>query len=285
MLNPLSMIGNGCNVRVSAECSNAGSSRPISHSYRQSRNGMIPSNFRCSAHEITRSEEMPLSQQPVNAVGNSSFHKDLSTLQPHICKDSTDGFELGNNFFGSIVYPYQENTITMQTASQALYFDPLSEDSLTGSPAICTEATPGGPKTTVPLSVGAQFQTQGQNDPASAGDESFVPPLIIGYPRFSPTLYPRSNLHGINIQHVLVSEDPEQFYAPDKTRKHVIDVPSHFLPENTWCYTFEESRANPTQCWPPSPLRIRWKLALQHLHGKEQLVRCRSSATICYIKR
>lgn len=274
MLNPLSMVGNGSNVRVSPEYSNAAPSPPISRSYRQPSNGITPSNSRCSAPEIATSEEIPLSQQLVNAVGNYSFHKDPSMLQPYIY-DSLD----------PVGYPYQEDAINAQTAPQARTFDPLYKDSLTGSPANYMQAIPGGPKTRIPLSVEARFQTLVQNNPASAGEESSVPPLIMGYPSFSPTFHPENNLHGIGIQHVLGSEDFEQIYTPNKARKHLVGVPSPSLPGNTWCYTSEESRATPTQCSPPSPLRIRWKLALQHLQGKELLVRCRSSATICSIKR
>lgn len=278
------MVGNGSNVRVSPEYSNLAPSQPIIQSYHQPGNGITLSNSGCSAHDIATLDEINLSQQLVNAVGNSSFHNDVSTPQPHIFEDSTDAFEPGNNFFVPIAYPYQEDTINAQTVPRARYLDPLSENSLTGSPARHMQAIPGGPKTGFQLSVGAPFQTPGQNNLASAGDESSVPPLVIEYPRYSPNPHPRNNIHGINIQHVLGSEEFEQIHAPSKT-KHLVDVPSPFLPGYTWCYPSEESRATSTQCSPPFPLRIWWKLALPHLQGKELLVRCRSSATTCYMKR
>lgn len=279
MLNPLS-VGN---VRVSAEYSNAAPLQPTFQSYRQPGNSITPGNPRCSAHEIVTSEEISLSPQLVNAVGNSSFHHDLSTLQPHICEDSTDGFE-GNIFFDPIDYPYQEDTIHAQNLPQARYFGPLSENFLTGSPARFMQAIPGRPKTRAQLSVGALFHTPGPNNLASAGDESSVPPLVMGYQMFSPNFHPGNNLHGINTPHVIGSEEFEQFYSPDKMEKHLVGVPSPFLPRNSRRYTSEESRATSTQCSPPSPLKIWWNLALQHLQGKELLVRCRSSATISCTK-
>lgn len=216
----------------------------------------------------------------MNAVGNSSFSNDLSTLQPQICEDPTDGFELGNNFFDPNIYPYQQYTNNAQTVPPAGYFDSLSENSLTESPARYMQVIPGEPKTGVQLSVRAPLHTPCQNDPASAGDESFVPTLVMGYPRFSPTLHPGNDLYGINIQHVINGEKLEKIHASNKTREHLIGVPSPSLLGNTWCYTSEKSQATFTQCSPPSPLRIWWKLALQHLQGKELLVRCRNSATI-----
>lgn len=278
------MVGNGSNVRVSPGYSNPAPSKPIIQSYCQPGNGITLNNSRCSAHNIATLDEISLSQQLVNVVGNSSFHNDVSTLQPHIFEDSTFGFEPGNISFEPIAYRYREDAINAQTVPQAGYLDPLSENSLTGSPARCMQAMPVGPKTRFQLSVGALFQTPGQNNQASAGDESSVPPLVIGYPRFSPNPHPRNNFHGINIQHVVSSEEFEQIHAPSKT-KDLVDVPSPCLPGCTWCYTSEESRATSTQCSPPSPLRIWWKLALPHLQGKELLVRCRSSATTCYMKR
>lgn len=285
MLDPFSMVGNGSNVRGSPVYSNPAPSQPIIQSYRRPGNGVTLSNSGCNAHDIATLDEIKLSQQLVNAVGNSSFHNDVVSMpQPHISGDPTDGFEPGNNFFNPIAYPYQEDTINEQTVPQARYLDPLFENSLTESPARYMQAIPGGPKTGFQLSVGAPFQTPGQNNLASPGDESSVPPLVIGYRRFSPNPHLRNNLHGINIQHVLDSEEIEQIHAQSKT-KHVVGVPSPFLPRYTWCYTSEESGATSTQCSPPSPLRIWWKLAFPHLQGKELLVRCRSSARTCYMKR
>lgn len=216
----------------------------------------------------------------MNAAGNSLFSNDLSTLQSQICEDPTDGFELGNNLFDPNTYPHQQYTNNAQTVPLARYFDSLSENSLTESPARYMQVIPGGPKTRVQLSVGAPLHTPGQNNLASADDESFVPTLVMGYPRFSPTLHPGNNPYGINIQHVINGEKSEKIHALNKTRKYLTGVPSPSLLENTWCYTSEESRATFTQCSPPSPLKIWWKLALQHLQGKELLVRCRNSAMI-----
>lgn len=282
MFDPLSMVGNGSNFRLSPGYSNPAPSKPIIQSYRQPGDGITLSNSRCSAHDIQTLDKIRLSQQLVNAVGSSSFHNDVSTLQPHIFEDLPFGFEPDNSF-DPIAYSYQEDAITAQTVPQARYLDPF-ENSLTGSPARCMQAIPVGPKTRFQLSVGAPFQTPGQNNLASAGDESSIPPLVIGYPRLSPNPNPSNNVHGINIQHVLGSEEFEQIHAPSKT-KDLVDVPSPCIPGCTWCYTSEESRATPTQCSPPSPLRIWWKLALPHLQGKELLVRCRSSAMTCYMKR
>lgn len=280
MLDPFSMVGNGFNVRVSPEYSNPAPLQPIVQSYRQPGNGVTLSNSGCSAHDIATLDEITLSQHLVNAVGNSPFHNVVSMPQPHISADPTDGFNPGNNFFDPITYPYQEGTINAQTVPQARYLDTF-ENSLTGSPARHMQAIPGGPETGFQLSVEAPFQTPVQNNLASAGDESSVPPLVIGYQRFSP---PRNNLHGINIQHVLDSEEIEQIHAPIKT-KHVVGVPSPFLPRYKWCYTSGESRATSTQSSPPFPLRIWWTLAFPHLQEKELLVRCRSSARTCYMKR
>lgn len=276
---PFSIVGHGSNVRVSLEYSNPEPSEPIVQSYRQPGNGVTLSNSGCIAHDIATLDEITLSQHLVNAVSNSSFHNVVSMPQPHISADPTDGFDPGNYFSDPITYSYQEGSINAQTIPQASYLDTF-ENSLTGSPARYMQAIAGGPKTGFQLSVEAPFQTPVQNNLASAGDESSVPPLVIEYQRFSPL---GNNLHGINIQHVLDSEEIEQIHAPIKT-KHVFSVPSHFLPRYKWCYASGESRATSTQSSPPFPLRIWWNLAFPHLQEKELLVRCRSSARICYMK-
>lgn len=279
MLDPFSMVGNGSNVRLSPEYSNPAPLQPIIQSNRRPGNGVTLSNSGYSTYDIATLDEINLSQHLVNAVGNSSFHNDVSMPQPHISADPTDGFEPGNNYFDPITYPYQEGTINAQTVPQARYLDPF-ENSLTGSPARYMQAIPGGPKTGFHHSVGAPFKTPVQNNLASADDEPVVPPVVIEYRRFSPNPHLRNDFHGINID----SEEMEQIHAPIKT-KHVVGVPSPFLPSYKWCYTSGESRATSTQCSPPSPLRIWWKLAFPHLQGKELLVRCRSSARTCYMKR
>lgn len=246
------MVGNSY-VRVSAEYPNSAPPQPLLQSYGHPGHSVTLSNPGCAP-------------------------------QPHIFEDSTDEFEAGNKFFDPIAYSYKEDTIGAQTVPQTIYLDQFSENSLTGSRTRYMQAMPGGPTAGSQLSVAAPFQTPGQNNLASVGDEWSVTPSVIGHRRFSPNPHPKDNLHGINIQHVLGSEEFEQLHSPSKT-KHLVGVPSPFLPGYTWRYTSEESLATPIQCWPPFPLRIWWKLALQHLQGKELLVRCRSSAVTYYMKR
>lgn len=284
MLNPLSMVGNGSSARVSPGYSNPGPSQPIIQSYRQPGNGINLSNSGCSAHDIATWDETNLSQQLVDVVGNSSFQNNVSTPQPHIFEDSTDGFVPANNLFDPIAYPYQGDTLNAQTVPLARYLDPLSENSLTGSPAGHMQAIPGGPKTGFLLSVGAPFRTPGQNNLASAGDELSVHPLVIGYPRFSPNPHPRNNLHRRNIQHVLGIEEFEHTDVPGKT-KHLVNVLSLFPPGCTCCYTSEKSQATSTQCSPPSPPENLVETGSPIPSRERAVVRCRSSATTCYMKR
>lgn len=278
------MVGNGFTVRVSPEYSNSAPPQPIIQSYRHPGHGVTLSNSGCSAHGIATLDKIELSQQLVNVGNNSSFHHDATTPQPHIFEDPTDGFEPEDKFFDPIAYSYKEDTTGAQTVPQPGYLDQLSENSLTGSRARCMQAIPGGTTTGFQHSVGAPFQTPGQNNLASVGDESAVIPLVIGHRMYLPNPHPEDSLHGINIQHVLGSEEFRKIYSPSKT-KHLVGVPSPFLPGLNCRYTSEETRASSKQSSPPFPLRIRWKLALLHLQGKELLVRCRCSTTIYYMKR
>lgn len=276
------MVGNTYD-RVSSEYSYPIPPQPIIQSYGHPGHSVTLSNPGYSTHDFATLDKIDLSQRLVNAVNNSSFHHDASTPQPHIFEDPTDGFEARNKFFDPIAYSYTEHTIGAQSEPQAIYLDQFSENSLPGSRARYMQAIPDGPTTGFQLPVGAPFQTPGQNNLASVDDEWSVTPSVIGHWRFSPNPHPNDNLHGINIQHVLGSEEFEQVHSPSKP-KHLVGVPSPFIPGYTSRYTSEESRATSIECWPPSPLRIWRKLALQPLQGK-LLVRCRSSAVTYYMKR
>lgn len=249
MFNPLSMFGNDSNVRVSPDYSNSAPSRPI-QSFRRPGNGITPSNFRRSAHDIATPEDMPLSPEFVNAVVRASFHNDFSTLQSQMCEVSTDDSQLGNDFSDPIGHVYQEDTINPRTVPLAGCLGPLFDSSLTGpAPRYMT----GRPKTWVQRSVGAQFHTPGQKDPASAGDESSVPALVMGYPKLSQTILPGKNPHRTAFQNVISSEESEQINVQYKTRDHLVGASSPLFPENIWCFLSEELTAASTQCSPPSP--------------------------------
>ena len=250
MFNPLSMFRNDSSVRVSPDYSKPDTpSRPI-QSFHRPRNGITPSNFRPSAHDIATPEEMPLNPEFVNAIVRASFHNNFSTLQSQTCEVSTDDFQLGNDFSDPIGHVYQEDTINARTVPLAGCFDPLFDSSLTGpAPGYMI----GRPKTWVQRSVGARFHTPGQKNPASAGDESSVPALVMGYPKLSPTILPGKNPHRTTFQNAISSEEFEPINAQYKTRNHVVGASSPLIPENTFYFLSEELSAASTQCSPPSP--------------------------------
>lgn len=247
MLNPISMVGNGFNVRVSGNYSNAAPSQQITRSFCQPGNGITPSNCSCSPHGIAMADEIPLDQHFLNAVGHSSVHEGISTL-PQIYGISTNDFQHRNIFRDPVGIVYQADTMNEQTLPQEGYFVPF-ETPPTGSAARYMPTMPGGPKTRVQRSVGARLHTPGQKNLASSGDEWSVPALIMGHPSLPPIVHPGNNLHGTNFQDVMSSEEVEQINAPYKKRKHS----SPLLPGNAWCSSFEESGTASTQCSPPSP--------------------------------
>lgn len=251
MFNPLSMVGNCSNVRVSAGYYNAAPSRLVIQSSRPPGNDITPSNFCCSAHDIA-TPEMPLDPQFVNIVDHSPFHNDLSTLQSQMYGASTDGVHPGNDFSDSIDCVYQKDTINPRNVPQPGFFGPF-DNSLAGSTPRFITAIPGRTETWVQHSVGARFHTSGQKYPASAGDESSVPALLMGYPMLPPALLPGKDPHRITLQNVMNSEESEQINTPYKTGKHLFDASSPLLPENTWYFLSEKSPAAYTQCSPPFP--------------------------------
>lgn len=240
------MVGNGSNVRVSADYSNTAPSQPTIQSFRQPGNGMTPSNFRWSAHDITMSE-MPLNQAPLDAVSHSPFHNDFSLQQPYTGDVPTDNFQLGNNSFPPILHVCQEDIFNPRTLPYQGCFDPLLDNSLIGSAPIYTTAIPGRPKHWTQPSVEALFHTSGQKNPEGASNESSVPGLIMEDPKLS---HPGNNLH---FQNVMSSEGFEQVNVPYKAMKYSVGASSPLLPENTWYISFDKSRAASTQCSPPSP--------------------------------
>lgn len=263
MFDPLSIVGNASNVRVNPDYSNPAPPQPT-----------VPSD-RYPGHTVT------LSNSGSSAHGFATWCKTgssrASTPQPHILEGLEDGFEPGNKSFDPIAYS-SKDTIGTQTVPHARY-DQLSKN-FTASRARNMQAISSGPTTRYQLSVGAPFQTPGQNNIPSAGDEWSKNPVDIGDRMFWPAPHPKDNLHGINIQYVPGCEEFERIHSPSKT-KHLVGDSSYFLPR---CSSpSEETRATSKKCWPPSPLKIRWKLALLHLQGKELLVRCRSSATTYYM--
>lgn len=245
------MVGNGSNVRVNADNCNTASSQTNIQAFRQPGNSMAPSNFRCGAHGIATEEEIPSNEPFVNAVGHSPFHYDFSLLQPHMCEVSTHGFQLRNDFSRPIA---QEDTINYRTVPLAGYIHPFdnSLSGLSGSAPRYITAIPERTKNSAQPSVGARFHTPSQKNPASAGDESSVPALVMGDPRLSPTVHPGNNPYRSTFQ-VVMSEEFEQLNAQYNTRKHMVGNSSPLLPGNTWCFLSDELGATSTQSSPPSP--------------------------------